>query len=424
MVIDDTETFTIQIAHPFRGIVAYLMSFRPPDFGIGAWDCQKFLDWGCNCVHIPCNWDGSDAADYVNALEPDEWTVGDPETGVGYSQLSASRLHSVIDRVESYGMAVWLHFNTPRKANQGSNPPHVIPPANPADDRKWADKYGQPFVHENTQPTYGIDINPSMPQYDTQTPMPGRARFLNFLRWVAKEFPTANIVPMMFPYHNTHPAPIPSSYLEGLYYNLTQPAMLDAIRQSDIDNDRASLGLPPRQVSMSPLLQGIWTNPDGKRRITGGLYPGNQPYYENDPNVFYSYNTHDGDDWNCGLIARTNLDWDYDYDGVRDNFNGAYLFKQSYPNAKLICDEFIGLVIHGEAYNNDQRPIKPSRIAWVKAMWDEAVAVGSSWTYWSYVHQPGCGLNACGIGENPLESDASETEIAQIISDYNHNLRS
>ena len=396
MPIDDEKTFTVQIigaAPPFRGVTAYIMSFRPGEnYGIDQTDIDRFIRWGCNCVRIPCTWAGLDGSDYSNGLEPDEFVVGNPDTGEGYSSLSAGRLHSVVDLIEQNGLSVWLGFQ-PIKRNPYNDP------------YDWVQKYGNSFIVYNEQPTY-----PGYPQ----TPLPGRERYMNFLRWICNEFPNVHIDPWLFPYHMQGNL-LPNPSIEYNFYHVTQPDLMQAIRQADID-----AGRPPRQIMLHPLIQGLWTNEDGKRRITGGLYPGLQPFYPDDPDVFYGFNTHDGDIGNCGGIARVNDRWDYDYDVLNDNWNGAVLFKQNHPTAKLMCQEWIGLVVHPTDIcpTCGERPINQSRVDWVKAMWDKGISLGSSWTYWAYLHQPLPG-GGPQMPENPLQTDGTENEIAQIISDYN-----
>jgi hypothetical protein len=369
----------------YHGITLGLMSFRPDEnYGCTQTDIDNFKAWGVDSVGIQVCWAGKDGSDYTNGIEPNENIVGNPITGEGYSQASLSRLHAVVDLIEANGMYVWLLLQPIGKGTVD----------NPDD---WAQKYGNSFITFNEKPT--------------GTPMPGRDRFINFIKLLCNEFPNAGIAPWWFAYHMDS-SRLPNTAIETAFYDICQPAMINAIRETD-----ELAGRLPREIAIYPLLQGIWTNDDGVKRCTGGLME--QPYYD-DEHILYGLNSHDGDAGRWGWIVRENERWNYNMAKFNDQWAGAVYFKERYPEARLVCHEWIGLCIHSYTGHTScgERPINKTRMDWTKAMFEKAIELDMSWTYWGYLHQPLPG----GPGpspEDPIESDGTPNEMAYVISYYN-----
>ena len=145
-------------------------------------------------MEIPINWAGTDDPNYYNGFEPNESIIGNPVTGEGYSSLSLGRLRSIVNLVQQNGLHVW--FNS-QPIKQGTV----------ADAHNWAQQYGNSFITFNEQPS--------------GTPMPGRDRYKNFIKYICNQFPGVSIDPWFFPYHKDA-ARLPNPTIERAYYDVCQ----------------------------------------------------------------------------------------------------------------------------------------------------------------------------------------------------------
>ncbi|MFX0132851.1 MAG: hypothetical protein ACFFDN_04325 [Candidatus Hodarchaeota archaeon] len=316
-------------------------------------DYQRIIDWGLNAVAFVVFWTNEAR---LGGIEPYE-----DQPGV-YNEIVLEELDYQIELAQSYGLQVFICSRVSLRQDGSVG---------------WADIYGADYVNLNKQDSSG--------SY-------GRERYIKLLKMLAQRDPDVGRDPWLVPYHNEVARAIEPDIV-STFYTVTQPALYNAIR---------SVSSAP--IVLNGIIQGVAKNDQGWYTGTGQL--NNQPIYS-DPNIFYGINTHDGaPDYLYGHIIKGS-DWNYDYASLEEYYRPAVEFKERNPETKLITMENLALDIHNLA---SERPIKQSRLDWMRASLEIQEEIGINWFYWRYEVTPEV--------QAPYEPDGTYTAVAELLKEY------
>ena len=219
----------------------------------------------------------------------------------------------------------------------------------------------------------------------------GRERYVRMINYIAGRFKTCIIDPWVFPGHGQ--ANVITEESERIFYEVTQPAFIDAIRSAGNN----------QPIILNPLLQGCyfygWPADWSKLKQTGAFESPNFKTHS-DPNIYYGTNGHD----NYNSLCTGSGNWDYDVDRLREMWQPAVDFA---TNHKVICVEFGSLDIHN---SRPERPIDSSRIAWLRESLKICEESGISIAYHRYEYPVSV--------QSPRESDGLDSEVQGVLDEF------
>ena len=378
----DTITPTGNYDIDYRGIKIYVHSLAWNDW-LDESDWERFASWKCNCIYLETHW----TYRYYEPGTQSPAMMGYEcyEDQVGYYEEEAlKKLDYAVEQVQAHGFFCWIGICTQwdpdtYTAWQWSNNPDT-------------DGDGEANI------CVGSDyINWNLPDKGGGH---GRERFGDFLVMMTDRYPDCGFTIWAFPYH--HQSDNGDAADEDQLYNVTLPYLIDRVRENH----------PTMPLQIDSLKQGLkvvdgWQVPTGQFTVI--------PYWD-DPYLYYGWDTHDGSRMpttsNWGAIARSNTEWDGDMTNFMRCWQPMIDFSIAHPEAKFMANEYIGLCVHDSYCSGcGNRPITPSRISWLRAIWNQTLALNASWVYHIYTSP--------GIAESLLDLDGSENEIAYWLEYYN-----
>lgn len=306
---------------------------------------QEIKDWGFNVLKAEIWWTARWAG-----IEQDF-----NQNGV-YNEANLAKLETFVQRAEQVGLYVILSMRVS----------HVegVPPEGQWQGWAW---------HDYLLTSEGLE------------------RYCNFLSMIVQRFDDYEQVigycPWHFPWHGDWNPP---QSTKDAYYNTITPAMIDAVRTYS-----------NKIIFYSPFHHGIATDPQGNI-LDAGWFLYISPI--TDSNVVYCHDGHRSapsrspDEGFRGI-----WDWDYDYQSVRDQYQPAIDFMNTY-NVPIMLAEF-GLQIH---QGDTRRPIDQSRLDFTDfrlTILDEAGDY--NWAYWIY------GNNE--VAQGVLEADLSPSAVVPVL---------
>lgn len=269
-----------------------------------------------------------------------------------YHSARLARLRVQVDLAKANGFTVVLHSRV--SYNQDGS-------------RGWADLHGAEWILTST----------------------GRARYMEWLTELSRQFPDCHIDPWYFPFHGQ--STIITDDMEEHFYSVFWPAAISAIRTHN-----------KNYIMLECLLQGSypWIHAEG-RVGTGAL---NRPNLLNnipaDRNVYFGINTHDGADYN--QILQLCQGWNYDRETLRKQMQPAIDFVAK--GYRVICCENFNLQIHRTC---TERPIDQSRLDLQDAIMRIENEHGISWLAFRYENPV---ANQC-----PFEPDFSHNQLTELL---------
>lgn len=282
-----------------------------------------------------------------------------------YNETLLQGLEAQVDLAKSYGLKTALGFRVYL-----------------AEWNMWTVPLGAGYVNMNT-----ADASGSL----------GRDRYLTMLNYMAGRFKDCIIDPWFFPFHQQGDL---GQSQASVFYNITQPAFISAIR--DAGNSEPII-LNPLSQGVASVVPSPYTGVWAAWQTAEFLSPNFKT--QSDSNVIYGTNTHDAyhmfanEEYNV-LIQQSGL-WDYDY---------ATLSKQNQPAVDLNKTVPVGCVELGAmAILPPEPPIEPSRLAWLRATFEIYKANNMSWWYYRYINP--------GTTEGVLNADGSFNEVGQLIAE-------